>query len=301
MKERARQARELAAAGRGEGTEIAHVAVGELVVPAALQSPEVLDVLRRAAASQNIPFDRLRVGSAGNSINPNTGVAEFASPGQLRYELEGITVTAPSSRGAQYSSPGGGRSRNYGRAGAEGGGVPQPYVYDAPPTEELTVTTPPWPNFWQLPQAGSNRGFYNYGTPDKGRAQYGSQPTVDAVMEAGSRWQATGAAPFGVGNMSQEDGLPYDGHKGHQMTGRDVDIRPIRRDGNPGKIKWNLPDGSINPEYDRDATQRLVDTLRATGGVNRIFFNDPAIRGVTPFKGHDNHMHMEVSPLWKRR
>ena len=61
MKEPARQARELAAAGRGDDTEIAHVALGELVVPEALQSPEVLDVLRRAAASQNIPFDRLRV------------------------------------------------------------------------------------------------------------------------------------------------------------------------------------------------------------------------------------------------
>ena len=58
MKERARQTRELAAAGRGEDTEIAHVALGELVIPAALQSAEVVDVLRRAAASQNIPFDR---------------------------------------------------------------------------------------------------------------------------------------------------------------------------------------------------------------------------------------------------
>jgi hypothetical protein len=94
MKERVRQARELAAAGRGEDTEIAHVALGELVVPAALQSPEVLDVLRRAAESQNIPFDRLRVGSRENSINPNTGAVEFAS---------------------------------------------QPYVYDGPPTEGVTV------------------------------------------------------------------------------------------------------------------------------------------------------------------
>ncbi len=35
------QARELAAEGRGEDTEIAHLARGEFVVPRALQTPEV--------------------------------------------------------------------------------------------------------------------------------------------------------------------------------------------------------------------------------------------------------------------
>ena len=35
----ARLARELAAKGRGDDTEVAHVARGELVVPRALQSP----------------------------------------------------------------------------------------------------------------------------------------------------------------------------------------------------------------------------------------------------------------------
>ncbi len=34
-------------------------------------------MLRRAAISKNIPFDMLRVGSARNRINPDTGMPEF--------------------------------------------------------------------------------------------------------------------------------------------------------------------------------------------------------------------------------
>lgn len=73
----AQQARELAAQGRGEDTEIAHVARGELVVPWALQNPEVIAVLQRTAAAHGIPFEMLSVGSAMNRINPNTGAPEF--------------------------------------------------------------------------------------------------------------------------------------------------------------------------------------------------------------------------------
>jgi hypothetical protein len=75
---RLRQAREMAAQGRGEDTEIAHVALGELVVPRPLQSPEVLTALRRAASAHNIPLEMLSIGNAKNRINPNTGAPEFA-------------------------------------------------------------------------------------------------------------------------------------------------------------------------------------------------------------------------------
>ncbi len=80
-----RQASELAAQGRGEDTEIAHVALGEIVVPEALQTPELLNAVRRAAKERGIPFERLRVGSQKNSINPNTGLPEFiAIPDEMR-------------------------------------------------------------------------------------------------------------------------------------------------------------------------------------------------------------------------
>ncbi len=72
-----RQAQELAAQGRGEDTEIAHVARGEYIIPEALQTPEVLAALHRAAADCGVPLERLNVGHAMNSINPNTGAPEF--------------------------------------------------------------------------------------------------------------------------------------------------------------------------------------------------------------------------------
>ena len=72
-----RQAEKLAAQGRGGDTEIAHVTPGEIVLPDALQTPAVLDAIRQAAVDANIPLERLRVGSALNSINPQTGQPEF--------------------------------------------------------------------------------------------------------------------------------------------------------------------------------------------------------------------------------
>jgi murein DD-endopeptidase MepM/ murein hydrolase activator NlpD len=72
-----RQVRDLAAQGRGEDTEVAHVARGELVVPRALQTPEFMAALARAAAAYGVPLARLSVGNAMNRINPNTGAPEF--------------------------------------------------------------------------------------------------------------------------------------------------------------------------------------------------------------------------------
>ncbi len=77
LAQRRRHAAELAAQGRGDDSEIAHVAIGEMVIPAALQTPGLLNVLRRAAEEQGIAFERLRVGSAHNSINPQTCAPEF--------------------------------------------------------------------------------------------------------------------------------------------------------------------------------------------------------------------------------
>jgi penicillin-insensitive murein endopeptidase len=162
--------------------------------------------------------------------------------------------------------------------------------------EEITVTAPRERGLVQLPQNLPNSGYYNYGTPKNGAAQYGLPTAMSVIGAAGNQWQAMGNAPFGVGNMSLSDGTPYKPHAstGDHTKGTGIDLRPIRTDGQQAGISWS------EPGYDRGATQKLVDTLRATGGVTKIFFNDPRIKGVTYLDGHDNHLHVRVDPNYRR-
>jgi hypothetical protein len=46
--------------------------------------------------------------------------------------------------------------------------------------------------------------------------------------------------------------------------------------------------------YSRALTQELVNLFHANGvaRVQYIFFNDPAVTGVRPWPGHDNHLHV---------
>lgn len=82
------QVRLLALRGRNGDDEVGHLAEGEVVVPKSLQTREVMQALEFAAGNARIPMERLRVGAAGNSVNPNTGASEFADP------MEEIKVTA---------------------------------------------------------------------------------------------------------------------------------------------------------------------------------------------------------------
>lgn len=148
QKERRRQAEELAAQGRGEDTEIAHVARGEIVVPEALQTPEFLAAVRHGAKAAGIPFERLRVGSAGNSINPKTGVAEFDPYVVTGGPIGGIDViTAPWTDINDYWPWTNGPGMDL--SGVLQGLVPEVnrafdrgyYVYTGPEVEEVTVNT----------------------------------------------------------------------------------------------------------------------------------------------------------------
>ncbi len=243
------QARAMALQGRGGDTEVAHVTVGEIVLPKALQTRAVIEALGRAAGEAGIPLNRLRVGSGRNAVNPHTGLPEFADPSQE-------------------------------------------------PMEEITVTAPRETGLVQLPQDLPGE-FRIYGTPPKGAGQYGVPSTMGVVGMASKQWTEAGNAPFNVGNMSLADGSYFYPHtkKGDHTTGTAFDIRPVRTDGK------NAGTDFTSADYDRAATQRLVDTLRATGGVKEIFFDDPEISGVRslgPKSPHTNHLHVQVDPNWQR-
>ncbi len=86
------QGRILALRGRNGDTEIAHVTPGEIVLPKALQTPAVLGALREAAVAAKIPLDQLRIGSAANSINPETGAPEFYGAQSVELPMEEIVI-----------------------------------------------------------------------------------------------------------------------------------------------------------------------------------------------------------------
>lgn len=94
------QARILALQGRGDDTEVANVARGEMVVPEALQNPKVLAALREAASARGLPLDALRMGSARNQINPETGAPEFT----LVDPMTGATYDEPETDEAQVQA-----------------------------------------------------------------------------------------------------------------------------------------------------------------------------------------------------
>jgi len=159
--------------------------------------------------------------------------------------------------------------------------------------EEIVITAPRDEVFVARPNAPLNDGRYDYGDPDP---RFGRPATVALIESIASQRHAAGDLPIGVGNMSMNDGRPYGKHdaKGGHAIGTSVDIRPLRKDGKPLPVTWQ------DPAYDRVATQRLVDAFLATGGVDRIRFNDPDIKGASYWDGHDDHLHVTVNPKWKK-
>jgi len=169
------------------------------------------------------------------------------------------------------------------------------------PTPRPTRPSDSWVQLPQNPEAGEpGSGYYVYGTDDTGRngtaanGQWGEPRTMQVITSAASRL-ANGQyeTPFGVGNISLQSGGPFKGHKGHK-DGLSIDVRPPRLDKKETRVDY------LDPKYDKAGTQRLVDALWASGGVEKIYFNGPGLLGVTPdrpgVKIHDNHLHIKIKP-----
>jgi hypothetical protein len=142
--------------------------------------------------------------------------------------------------------------------------------------------------YFVLPQAPEDAGYYVYGTPGDGAAQYANPRMITLILAVERRWAATENRKFGVGNISLADGVKFD-HASH-LTGLEVDIRPIRKDGR------HVPVTYLEDAYDRDATSKLINLFRFNmPGQLKIFFNDTKIPVVFPLKKHDNHFHVQFN------
>lgn len=165
---------------------------------------------------------------------------------------------------------------------------PAPPIHVDEEVEEEEGEPPPCV---QTPLPRNATGLYSItGSPQSN--QYGRAGVIDVIVALGFLFRfALGQlgirARIGIGDISLQGGGPFPPHTSHQR-GLDVDIRPLRSDLAQLPVTWR------DPNYSRVFTQLLVDLILSTFGnhVRVIFFNDPQIRGVTPFSGHDNHLHV---------
>jgi peptidoglycan hydrolase-like protein with peptidoglycan-binding domain len=138
-----------------------------------------------------------------------------------------------------------------------------------------------------LPRSGP--GYYSH---EPSSQQYGTADTIRALQAIGAAWLRNHprGPRIGFGDISFRDGPLMLPHKGHRR-GLDVDVRPMRSDGKETQVAHK------DPQYSRALTQELVNVIRANGvlPVKYIFFNGPGVTGVSPLKGHDDHLHISFT------
>lgn len=141
----------------------------------------------------------------------------------------------------------------------------------------------------QLPASGP--GFVIYNPDDaQGSDRYGTAGFVAALQELARKWSASETVPISFGDMSRKNGPAFPPHHGHR-SGREVDIRPFRKDGK------NLPATWQSAEYDRLTTRKFIQLAKQLESNAIFFFNDPVLidAGLAkPLGGHDNHLHLQI-------
>jgi penicillin-insensitive murein endopeptidase len=139
------------------------------------------------------------------------------------------------------------------------------------------------PTFVLLPQVCGN-GYYSYSPSIR---QYGTQETVDMIVQLAKDWQRNMHYEIGIGDMSYEHGGAMTPHHTHNK-GLTVDVRPLRKDKRPAPVTIS------DAQYDRSSTSLLISSFLAHKNVKTILFNDHSISGVHSYAGHNNHFHVQT-------
>src|ERR1051325_11123179 len=100
-----------------------------------------------------------------------------------------------------------------------------------------------------LPKNGTGFVTNNRGNDE---FQFGIQSTIDAALRVGVAWNALHPQrPFSIGQISKKGGGKFGVHVSHRL-GVDVDVRPMRLDGQ------NEPVAIDNSQYDPELTRELI-------------------------------------------
>lgn len=126
--------RKMAKKGRYGDTEMAHVTVGEQVLPLNVQTPRLMTVAAEEFARRGVPMDRYRVKSTKNSKHPDTGNPEFFSLGKVFKGVVGA-ATGYATGGPAGAVAGGlnGLMSDDGGSGQAGSGTASGQSYDPTP------------------------------------------------------------------------------------------------------------------------------------------------------------------------
>ena len=135
----------------------------------------------------------------------------------------------------------------------------------------------------------SGEGFRTYNREPLGADQFGTQLTVNSIIALAKAWFLIHPeVPLQFGDMSRRGGGKFPPHASHQ-NGRDVDVRPIRKDDKMAAVTIG------EAAYDAKRTDDFVKLVRTKFPGATILFNDPKLisKGWTKrMKGHDNHLHV---------
>ncbi len=146
-------------------------------------------------------------------------------------------------------------------------------------------------SYFMLPQAPEDAGYYVYGRlkgiPSKGASQYAHPSLMTALLRVEREWSHIDDRKFGIGDISLAGGIDHPDHGSHE-SGLDVDLRPIRKDGQHKPVSWH------GKEYDFEATAKLIELFHAYANVKVLYFNDARIPFVVRWPHHDDHFHVTV-------
>lgn len=143
-------------------------------------------------------------------------------------------------------------------------------------------------DFFVLPQKPEDAGYYAYGTPSNGQGQFAHPKLISFILSVANDWSETDRRLIGIGNISLAGGVKFNPHHGH-MSGLEVDVRPLRKDGKNEAISIT------DAQYDHEGTKKLIALFLDSGKVQRVRFNDSAIPKVIFTPGHANHFHVDLS------
>jgi penicillin-insensitive murein endopeptidase len=139
-----------------------------------------------------------------------------------------------------------------------------------------------------LPRSGPGFVTNNRGNDE---FQFGQQSTIDAALRVANAWNVLHPQrPFSIGQISKKGGGKFGVHVSHRL-GIDVDVRPMRLDGE------NAPVTISDSEYDPELTREVIKLWWRNAPVQAIFFNDPDVisAGLSRFvANHHHHFHVRL-------